>query len=416
MRALVDCNNFFVSCERVFDPSLQGRPVVVLSGNDGCVISRSNEAKALGIPMGCPAFQIQNYTCPQNVVMLSANHTMYADLSDRVMRIVGAEVGNLEIYSVDESFFTIPEVEVEVNHRNMAQLVRKIAHCVGVPVSIGFAPSRTLAKIASHIAKKDRRITDGVYWLVRPDAINTILQRTPIGDVWGIGRRITASMQQRGVTTAAQFLQMSPSAVRAFYSVTLERTQRELRGEDCIEVSPITETRKSVMHSRTFGHIVTELDSVHDAVVSFAQMCAKRLRDDHVVAGTISVMVWGDRHRTDLPYYENACTINLPTPTASTQLIVETAVKALLCIFRKGYGYRRAGVLATQLTPDNNVQLNLFDDIDHAKQRRLMQSIDSINKHYGTQSVRLAPDAGNHTWTPNKSHLAHKSKTLHFLM
>lgn len=398
------------------DPSLHGKPVVVLSGNDGCVISRSNEAKALGIPMGCPAFQIGDYTNPDGVVQLSANHRLYSNLSDRVMRIVGMEEGNIEIYSVDEAFFNLPDESVETIHRRMAVLVRKIQRWVGIPVSIGFAPSRTLAKIASHIAKKDRRITDGVYWLIRPEAINTILRRTPIGDVWGIGRRTAASLQEHGVVTAADFVKKSPGMVRAFYNVTLERTHRELRGEDCASVSPVTDSRKSMTHSRTFGQVITDYESVHDAIVSFAQHLAKRMRDEQMVTTDVGVFVRGDSHRTDLPFYQNACTIALPTPSASTHLVVEHAVRALDCIFRAGMTYRKAGVWAGSLLPCGDVQLNLFDTTDHSKQQRLMAFIDAINKHYGSPTVQLAPAADAQSWSPHQAHPGRKSKTLLFMM
>lgn len=416
MKALIDCNNFFVSCERVMDPSLHGKPVVVLSGNDGCVISRSNEAKALGIPMGCPAFQIGNYTRPDSVVQLSANHRLYCNISDRVMRIVGMEEGNIEIYSVDEAFFSLPDDPVETIHPRMAALVRKIQQWVGIPVSIGFAPSRTLAKIASHIAKKDRRITDGVYWLVRREAIDTILRRTPISDVWGIGRRTTSSLQEHGVATAADFVKMSPGLVRSFYNVTLERTHRELRGEDCATVSPVTDSRKSLTHSRTFGQVVTDFETVHDAIVSFAQHLAKRMRDEQVVATEVGVFVRGDSHRTDLPFYQNACSIVLPTPSDSTHLVVEHVVRALGCIYKPGMAYRKAGVWACSLLPTSDVQLNLFDPIDYSKQRRLMASVDAINKHYGAPAVQLAPTADTRAWSPHQAHPGRQSKTLLFMM
>ena len=215
MYGLLDCNNFFVSCERVFDPRLNGKTVVVLSNNDGCVIARSNEAKAAGIPMGCPAFKIKEHTDPRQVIQLSARHILYRDLSTRVMSILGQEADNVQQYSVDEAFFILPHEDVETSHRAMAEVVKKVKQYVGIPVSIGFAPSRTLAKVANHIAKRDRRITDGVYWLVRPEAIDIILRRTAIEDVWGIGRRLAASLQSRGIRTAADFVKMPPSLVRS---------------------------------------------------------------------------------------------------------------------------------------------------------------------------------------------------------
>ena len=415
MYGLIDCNNFFVSCERVFDPRLNGKKVVVLSNNDGCVIARSNEAKAAGIPMGCPAFKIKDYTNPNEIIQLSARHIMYRDLSNRVMNVLGNEVGNLQIYSVDEAFFRLPYEDVETSHRVMAEVVRKVKQYVGIPVSVGFAPSRTLAKIANHIAKKDKRITDGVYWLVRPEAIEIILRRTPIEDVWGIGRRLAYSLQSRGIKTAADFVRMPPSLVRSLYSVTLERTQRELMGHDCQIVNPVNIAHKTIMTSRTFGKIITSYDEIADAIVSFAEKTARQLRNEDSVAGSIMTYVRGDRFREDLPFYSNSCQLRLDTPSNDTMTIVQRALNALNNIWREGYAYRKAGVMALDIEHGGAIQLNLFDQVDHGKLRRLMTSIDGINDHYGTRSVKLAPGISRGQWAPSQSHIHTTSKTLQFM-
>ena len=415
MYGLIDCNNFFVSCERVFDPRLDGKKVVVLSNNDGCVIARSNEAKAAGIPMGCPAFKIREYTNPNEVIQLSARHILYRDLSNRVMQLLGNEVGDLQIYSVDEAFFRLPCEDVETSHRVMAEVVRKVKQYVGIPVSVGFAPSRTLAKIANHIAKKDKRITDGVYWLVRPQAIDIILRRTPIEDVWGIGRRLAYSLQSRGIKTAADFVKMPPSLVRSLYSVTLERTQRELMGHDCQIVNPVNIAHKTIMTSRTFGKIITSHDEIADAIVSFAEKTARQLRDEDSVAGSIMTYLRGDRFREDLPFYSNSCQLRLDTPTNDTMTIVRNALNALNNIWREGYAYRKAGVMALDIDHRRAIQLNLFDQEDHGKLRRLMTSIDRINDYYGTRSVKLAPGISPGQWAPSQSYLHTTSKTLHFM-
>lgn len=415
MYGLIDCNNFFVSCERVFDPRLDGKKVVVLSNNDGCVIARSNEAKAAGIPMGCPAFKIKEYTNPNDVIQLSARHILYRDLSNRVMELLGDEVGNLQVYSVDEAFFRLPYEDVDTSHRVMAELVRKVKQYVGIPVSVGFAPSRTLAKIANHIAKKDKRITDGVYWLVRPEAIDIILRRTPIEDVWGIGRRLAYSLQSRGIKTAADFVRMPPSLVRSLYSVTLERTQRELMGHDCQIVNPVNIAHKTIMTSRTFGKIITSYDEIADAIVSFAEKTARQLRNEDSVAGSIMTYVRGDRFREDLPFYSNSCQLRLDTPSNDTMTIVQRALDALNNIWREGYAYRKAGVMALDIEHGGAIQLNLFDQVDHGKLRRLMTSIDGINDHYGTRSVKLAPGISRGEWAPSQSHIHTTSKTLQFM-
>jgi DNA polymerase V len=414
MYGLVDCNNFFVSCERVFDPRLNGKTVVVLSNNDGCVIARSNEAKAAGIPMGCPAFKIKEHTDPNQVIQLSARHILYRDLSNRVMHLMGEEVDNLQVYSVDEAFFKMPHEDVETCHRLMAELVKKIRQYVGIPVSVGFAPSRTLAKVANHIAKRDRRITDGVYWLVRPEAIDIILRRTRIGDVWGIGRRLAAALQAQGIKTAADFVKMPPSLVRSQYSVTLERTQRELMGHDCQIANPVTIAHKTIMTSRTFGKVITDRDEIADAIVSFAERTARQLRDEGSVAGSIMTYVRGDRFREDLPFYSNSCQMQLETPTNDTMTIVRQALNAFSHIWRDGFAYRKAGVMALDIEHGGGIQLNLFDHDDHGKLRRLMTSIDGINNMYGSRSVKLTPSLQRGEWSPNQNHFNTRSQTLHF--
>ena len=414
MYGLVDCNNFFVSCERVFDPRLNGKKVVVLSNNDGCVIARSNEAKAAGIPMGCPAFKIKEYTDPHQVVQLSARHILYRDLSDRVMNLLGQEAENVQQYSVDEAFFVLPHEDVETSHRVMAEVVRKVKQYVGIPVSVGFAPSRTLAKIANHIAKRDPRITDGVYWLVRPEAIDIILRRTPIEDVWGIGRRLAYSLKSRGIVTAADFVKMPPSLVRSLYSVTLERTQRELMGHDCQIANPVTIAHKTIMTSRTFGKIITSRDGIADAVVSFAERTARQLRDEGSVAGSIMTYVRGDRFREDLPFYSNSCQLRLDTPSSDTMTIVRQALNALNNIWRDGYAYRKAGVMALDIEHGSGIQLNVFDPDDHGKLRRLMNSIDGINNMYGRRSIKLVPGLQRGEWSPTQNHFNAISRTLHF--
>ena len=414
MYGLVDCNNFFVSCERVFDPRLNGRKVVVLSNNDGCVIARSNEAKAAGIPMGCPAFKIKEHTDPRQVVQLSARHILYRDLSNRVMNILGQEVENVQQYSVDEAFFLLPHEDVETSHRVMAEVVKKVRQYVGIPVSIGFAPTRTLAKIANHIAKKDHRITDGVYWLVRPEAIDIILRRTAIEDVWGIGRRLAASLKSKGIITAADFVKMPSSLVRSQYSVMLERTQRELMGHDCQIANPVTIAHKTIMTSRTFGKVLTNRDEIADAIVSFAERTARQLRDEGSVAGSVMTYVRGDHFREDLPFYSNSCQLQLATPTSDTMTIVRQALVAFNNIWRDGFGYRKAGVMALDIQHGGAIQLNVFDPEDHGKLRRLMTSIDGINNLYGRRSVKLAPGLQRGEWAPNQNHFQPLSKTLHF--
>ena len=360
------------------------------------------------------AFKIKEYTNPREIIQLSARHILYRDLSDRVMYLLGCEVGNLQIYSVDEAFFKLPDDAIETNHQKMAELVKRIRQYVGIPVSVGFAPSRTLAKIANHIAKKDPRIIDGVYWLVRPEAINTILHRTPIDDVWGIGRRLASSLKSKGIKTAGDFVKMPPSLIRSQYSVTLERTQRELMGHDCQITNPVTIAHKTIMTSRTFGKIITNGSEIADAVVDFAEKTAHQLRNEGSVAGSIMTYIRGDHFRKDLPFYSNSCQLKLATPSNDTVTIVRYALDALNNIWRDGFGYRKAGVMAMDVQHGGGIQLNVFDPYDHAKLHRLMTSIDSINNMYGSRSIKLAPSFKRGEWAPNQNHFNAQSKALYF--
>ena len=409
---LADCNNFFVSCERVFDPTLEGKPIVVLSGNDGCVIARSNEAKALGIPMGCPTFKISEYTDPSRVIKLSARHIVYRDLSDRIMTLLRREAESVQVYSVDEAFFRMPYRDEDPRNRAFAgSLVALIQRNVGVPVSIGIAPSKTLAKVAAEVAKKDPTNTTRVECLLDTATREAVLERLPVGDVWGIGRRLRDSMHARGVTTALQLARMPLTLVRSLYNVNVERTVRELNGEDCVSILPVDTGHKTIMHSRTFSTVINARGEVNDAIVVFAQACASQLRREQQVAGEVMVFVAGDRFREDLPYYSNNCVVKLAEPSASTMTIVDAALKGLDTIFRDGYYYRRAGVVLQRLTGARNRQLSLFDDGNERRQQALMKAIDNINTRLGHNAVALVPQiAGHGQWRPKQEHLAGENK------
>ena len=413
MYALADCNNFFVSCERVFDPTLNGKPVVVLSNNDGCAISRSNEAKALGIPMGCPAFQIKNHTT-ENVVMLSARHILYQDLSNRIMRILGEVAINLEVYSVDEAFFKLPFDDDVKNHKLLVSVVKKVQKYVGVPVSIGFAATRTLAKIASHVAKKDPSNVNRVMGLTRQDEIDSILARTKVDDIWGIGRKLNAKLLSCGIHDASQFVRLPKSYLQKIGNINLVRTQQELMGHDCVSINPVTIAHKSIMNSRTFGHVLKKKRDISDAVLSFAQSCAAQLRRERSAALTVTVYVRGDHFRKDLPFYSNSCSVRMQTHTASTIEIAQYALIAFNSIFRDEYFYRKAGVMVTDIIPVNEMQLNIFNAEQEVKHSRLMTAVDDINRRYGSKQIMLAPTLTKGEWAPQQNHFSHQSKTLRF--
>ena len=414
MYALADCNNFFVSCERVFNPTLNGKPVVVLSNNDGCAISRSNEAKALGIPMGCPAFQIKNYTDPNKVVMLSARHVLYQDLSSRIMRILGEAAIDLEVYSVDEAFFKLPYDDNDCNHKLLVSLVKKIYKYVGVPVSIGFAATRTLAKIASHEAKKDPSCLDRVLSLTNQEHVNRILQRTRVDDIWGVGRRLNAKLLSSGIHYASEFVRLPKSFLQKIGNINLVRTQQELLGQDCVTINPVAIAHKSIMNSRTFGHVLSKKRDISDAIISFAQACAEQLRREKSAAISVTVYVRGDRFREDLPFYSNSCTIRMQSHTSSSIEIASHAVMAFNSIFREGFSYRKAGVMVSDIKPIAELQLNIFNAEQEVKHNKLMSAIDDINRRYGSKQVVLAPTLTKGEWAPLQNHFNRQSKTLRF--
>lgn len=414
MYALADCNNFFVSCERVFNPTLNGKPVVVLSNNDGCAISRSNEAKALGIPMGCPAFQIKNYTDPNKVVMLSARHVLYQDLSSRIMRILGEAAIDLEVYSVDEAFFKLPYDDNDCNHKILVSLVKKIYKYVGVPVSIGFAATRTLAKIASHVAKKDPSCLDRVLGLTNQEHVNRILQRTQVDDIWGVGRRLNAKLLSSGIHYASEFVRLPKSFLQKIGNINLVRTQQELLGQDCVTINPVSIAHKSIMNSRTFGHVLSKKRDISDAIISFAQACAEQLRREKSAAISVTVYVRGDRFREDLPFYSNSCTIRMQSHTSSSIEIARHAVMAFNSIFREGFSYRKAGVMVSEIKPIAELQLNIFNAEQEVKHNKLMSSVDGINRRYGSKQIVLAPTLTKGEWAPLQNHFNRKSKTLRF--
>lgn len=410
---LIDCNNFFATCERAFNPALWGKPVVVLSNNDGCVISRSYEAKDLGIPMGCPAFKIKEYTDASKVIMISGRHQLYGDISARIMSIVGHHVEKIEIYSIDEAFFRMPYGDDERNTEFALMLTRKIYQYTGISVSIGFAPTRTLAKVASHLAKKKRTLNENVYALTDKIDIEMQLAMLPIRDVWGIGRQTAESLKSQRINTALDFVRMPSVFVRRRYTVTGYRTQCELKGEDCSAMSAATIAHQSIMTSRSFGKTISGKQDLNDAIVSFASMSAKRLRSQNSIASSVTAFVASDRFSETEPYYSNSCEIKLPTPSSSTLEIVKYAVMAMNNIYRPGVNYKKAGVLLSGIRPCTAVQQNLFAEVDLNKHNKLMQIVDQINSKTGSYCVGLAPDQASHKWAPSKKFQSAPKSSLH---
>ena len=409
---LIDCNNFFVSCERLMHPDLNGRAVVVLSNNDGCAISRSNEAKTLGIPMGCPAFKIKECT-KEPVVAISGNHRLYADISHRIMYLLGREVENISVYSVDEAFFEINGATAEEAYRQSASLCARIRHDIGIPVSVGIAQTKTLAKIASHIAKTQKTYMGNTHMLIDPLERDRVLRLTPIGDVWGIGRRIKAGLSRYAVRTAYDFVQLPDSLIQSQYSITTLRVKRELLGESCAEISPIDRAKQSIMTSHSFGNLVTDKRELADAIVNFASRCCTLLRQQNSVADTVEVHIRGDYNKPQLPFYANSCALKLPFATCNTLEIVNSSLTALDNIYRSNFTYKKAGVLLTGISDADSQQPDLFHSADEARNAKLMKAIDRINTTSGGGTIGLASSRTDGCWTPRHEHCPKPSSTLH---
>lgn len=397
MFGLVDCNNFYASCERVFKPGLTGKPIIVLSNNDGCVIARSNEVKKLGIKMGVPAYQIKNEIQQHGIAVFSSNYTLYGDMSARVMSILSSFVEEMEMYSIDEAFLSFKGFE----HYDLYEYGRKIITATtkgtGIPVSIGIAPTKTLAKSANKFAKKYPAY-QGVCIIDTDEKREAALQKLEIGDIWGIGHRQAAKLEKLGVRTAADFVRLPGAWVRKNMTVTGERTWKELQGVSCMDMELIPPDKKQICTSRAFGKSLSDLESLNEAVSTYAALCAEKLRKQKACAVSLMVFIHTNNFRTDLPQYFKNCLIELPEPANDTMEIVHYALIALRTIYRTGYLFKKAGVIITEIVPDNAIQRNLFSTTDSEKQKRLMNVVDKLNEGFAKNKLSLAVQGTNKTW------------------
>jgi len=388
MYALVDCNNFYASCERVFNPSLNGKPVVVLSNNDGCVIARSNEAKALGIGMGQAAFEIKEFIATHNVQVFSTNFTLYGDMSQRVMNTLSEFVPDIEIYSIDEAFLSLKGFEFFDLNAYATKIRSTVTQNTGIPVSVGIGPTKTLAKLANHYAKKTAS-AKGVY-IITEENLQHSLSSFPIGDIWGIGRQYNKMLAQYGINTALDFVNAQPQWVRSKMSVVGLRTQEELMGKECMGMEMSTPSKKTICTSRSFGKMLTDYESVAEALSNHASRCALKLRRQNTCAGVIMVFVHTNRFRKDLPQYARNRVMNFPVATNSTYEIIEYALLGLKSIFKEGYHYKKAGVIVSGIVPESGIQTSLFDNTDRTKHAQALAAMDAINEKHGRDTVKLA--------------------------
>lgn len=392
MFGLMDCNNFYASCERVFNPALNGRPVVVLSNNDGCVIARSNEAKTLGIKMGVPAYQLKELVSTHHVAVFSSNYTLYGDMSARVMTILAEQVPEIEVYSIDEAFVNLSGIKCL--QKLGISIVTKITKGTGIPVSFGIAPTKTLAKMANKFAKKYPAYKRVCIIDTEEKRIKA-LKLFEIGDVWGIGRRLAPKLMKQGIETAYDFTQLPGSWVRKNMSVVGERIWKELRGEPCIDMDDAVSAKKQICTSRSFGKMITDFDTLSEAVSTHASTCASKLREQKTYAASLMVFIHTNNFREDLPQYWKNILVKLPVPTADTAEIAKYALVGLKSIFMEGYQYKKAGVIITEIT--EGAQLSLFDNLDRKKRDRLMLAIDKINGEH-SYKVKLAVQGTGSEW------------------
>lgn len=409
MFALVDCNNFYASCERVFNPSLNGKPVVILSNNDGCVIARSNEAKALGIPMGAPAFQYEEIMERAGVAVFSSNFALYGDMSGRVMDVLASFCPQMEIYSVDEAFMDFTGFDLHDLERVGREMKERVQQWTGIPISVGFAPTKALAKVANRIAKKFAERTGGVYKIETEEQRVKALKWLKVEDVWGIGRRHAARLKEMNVVTAYQFTQLSDRWVREMMTVVGLRLKLDLQGERTLELDDVSE-KKSIATTRTFDGNYSDVRLIKERVASFAVSCSEKLRRQHACCNSLMVFLHTNGFRPDQPQYSRNIVIKLPFATNSSIELVKFAVAGMEQIFRAGYAYKKAGVIVMDFTPEDNQQLNLFEN-RNVKHIKLMQAVDKINQSMGQQKIRLAAQDTGRVWKMKQERLSPRYTT-----
>jgi len=398
--ALIDCNSFYVSCERLFNPKIKKKPVVVLSNNDGCIISRSNEAKALGIKMGEPYFKEKDIIVKNNVQVFSSNYSLYGDISRRVMRTLKRFNSDIEIYSIDEAFLDLSNFsnnEIQDVGREIRSVVLK---WTGIPTSIGIAKTKTLSKVANHIAKKKQ---SGVVSLIGIENIDPILEKVKINDVWGVGKQLTKFYHQNGIYNAEQLKNKSNTWIKKSSNVLSSRTAMELRGIPCIDLKTKTSKRKSCVVSRSFGKKVENFQELKEAIAGYSLNASEKIRSESLVTKSITVFVRTSPFQNRYGFYSNSKTIDLPITTNNSIEIVKAALNGLKDIFKNGYRYQKAGVVLSRLSDSNNSK-NLFSSERDEKINSLMKSIDNTNYRYGRSTLSLASAGVHKRWSSKRQH------------
>lgn len=396
MFALIDCNNFYASCERVFRPDLLGKPVVVLSNNDGCVIARSNEAKHLGVPMGAPAFKHERLFEQNQIHVFSANFALYGDMSQRIMSIVGEFSPDMEIYSIDEAFLKFEGFDKFDLLERIQEMQEKVFKWTSISVSVGLAPTKALAKVANRIAKKFPEKTDYVYSIDNEEKRLKALRWLAVEDVWGIGRKHARRLKDLQVHSAYAFTQLSDLWVKKNMSVVGLRLKRDLLGKPTLDLDDF-QVSKNISVTRSFEENYTHLSDLKERVSTFAVSCAQKLRKQKSHCNSLLVFLHTNAHRSDLPQYRQSIVVQAPFPSNSSIELSKLATQALVRIYREGYAYKKAGVIVFDFTPETNLQLNLFRNSD-LRHNSLMKVVDKLNTVFGQQKIKLATQDLKRTW------------------
>lgn len=401
--ALVDCNNFFASCERVFHPSLRNRPVCVLSNNDGCVVARSNEVKRLGVPMGAPLFKYRDFFQRHHVSVFSSNFSLYGDLSNRVISILSRNCPDIEVYSIDEAFLDYSDFSVRHIERHARMLRSRILQWVGIPVSIGIGTTKTLAKLANEIAKHDEEFC-GVLDISSKPFLDSFLRRVSIGDVWGVGRRLAPVLRTYNIYTALDLKNASAEWIHKRFSIMLKRTVLELRGISCIPFGEESAFQDTIMSSRSFGKAVLSFHDLFEALSQYISIATEKLRRQRAAASYLYVFIRTNIHKKDDNFYANGVGVGLPSPTAYSPVFIHYARELLRTLYRPSLCYKKAGVVLSSIVPDRRLQMNLFGDLHYTTQQRCaMGALDTVNNEFGSDTVLFASSGIQRGWSGKRN-------------
>ena len=410
--ALVDCNSFYVSCERLFNPKIRRKPVVVLSNNDGCIISRSTEAKALGIKMGEPYFKAKDIIIKNDVQVFSSNYSLYGDLSRRVMRTLKRFNSEIEVYSIDEAFLDLSNFSDEEVENVGKEIRATVLQWTGIPTSVGIAKTKTLSKVANHIAKKKLSGVTSLIWI---EDIDPILEKVEINDVWGVGKQLTKFYNKNGIYNAKQLKNKSNTWIKKSSNVLSSRTSMELRGIPCIDLEIATSGRKSCVVSRSFGQRVEKFQELKEAVANYCLNASEKIRSESLIAKSITVFIRTSPFQSRFGYYSNSKTIDFPIATNNSIEIVKAALTGLETIFKNGYRYQKAGVMLTGLSNSNDGK-NLFSSEKDEKINSLMRSIDNTNHRYGRATLSLASAGVHKKWNMRRQHSSKIDTADHYCL